>query len=112
MVHRTGYAAYARHIEAARGDVDFEAFRLPGCFPRLCRWALTVLKIGEPAHARGRNAPSGQLLDHLEQLRSLVATLAAELDQLDRLREQRAALGCAADADAVTRAELEQTFVS
>jgi hypothetical protein len=48
-----------------------------------------------------------ELLDDVEQLGAVVAVLAAELNELDRLGEQRSALGCAADTDPVTWAEFE-----
>jgi hypothetical protein len=46
-------------------------------------------------------------LDDFEQFGAVVAAPAAELDEFDRLGEQRAALGCAADADPVTGAQFE-----
>ena len=48
-----------------------------------------------------------ELFDDVEQFSAVVAALAAELDEFDRLGEQRAALGCAADTDSMALAEFE-----
>jgi len=54
----------------------------------------------------------GDLFDDVEQFGAAVAALAAELDELDRLGEQCAALGCAADANPLAGPEFEQSFVA
>ncbi len=61
------------------------------------------------AERRGRLVGRGlrELLDDVEQFSPVIAALAAELDEFDRLGEQRAALGCAADTDSVAWAQFE-----
>ena len=51
-------------------------------------------------------------MDDFDEFGAVVAALAAELDELGCFCEQGAALGCAGDADAVSRAELEESFVA
>lgn len=53
-----------------------------------------------------------ELLNDLEQFGAVIAALAAELDELDRLGEQRAALGRAGDTDSMAGAQFEQSFVA
>jgi hypothetical protein len=50
--------------------------------------------------------------DDVEQLRPVIPAFATELDELDRLGEQRATLGCAADTDPVARSQFEEAFVA
>ena len=49
-----------------------------------------------------------QLFDDFEQFRAVVAVLAAEGNELDRLGEHRPTVRCSADPDAASLAKLEQ----
>jgi hypothetical protein len=53
-----------------------------------------------------------ELLDDFDEFGAVVAALAAELDELGCFCEEGAALGCAGHADAVSRAEFEESFVA
>ena len=55
--------------------------------------------------------PSGDVLDHLDELVDGVSLPASELDQLPHFLHDGAALGCPGHGDSATAAKLEQPFV-
>ena len=56
-------------------------------------------------------APSGNVLDHLDELVDGVSLRAGELDQLSHLLHDGAALGCPGHRDPATATKLEQPLV-